>query len=179
MFSINPSWVSLATQDFTAITDHIISWCPCNSLIHLHNDTFEKELMCPDYIIIYPYILSIYFIQCHKDGYRSMCMGDESSWYTSSKCRLLIVSDSCVLLLMREIIERITAGSLMVRTPIILVRRPISLGLIKDLSNHAITVQRPLKCRESNHKLEQATQGQDWGVVAGGSCSSVAEHLAR
>ena len=48
----------------------------------------------------------------------------------------------------------------MVGNPIYLVRRPISLGLIKDLSNHAITVRRPLKwqksrkerwsCRESN-----------------------------
>ena len=33
-----------------------------------------------------------------------------------------------------------TAGSPMVGTPIILVQRPISLGQIKDLSNHAITV---------------------------------------
>ena len=44
------------------------------------------------------------------------------------------------MLLMREIIEQITAGSPMVGTPIIPVRRPISLGLIKDLYNHAITV---------------------------------------
>ena len=58
-------------------------------------------------------------------------------------------SDSCVLLLMRVIIEQITAGSLMVGTPIILVQRPISLGLIKDLCNHAITVRRPLKWRKS------------------------------
>ena len=61
---------------------------------------------------------------------------------------------------MREIVEQITAGSLMVGTPIILFWRPISLGLIKDLCNHAITVWRHLKwqrsrnegwsCRESN-----------------------------
>ena len=38
-----------------------------------------------------------------------------------------------------------TAGSPMVGTPIILIWRPISLGLIKDLSNLAISVQRPLK----------------------------------
>ena len=44
---------------------------------------------------------------------------------------LFIVSDSCVLLLMREI-EQITARSPMVGTPIILVQRPISLGLIKE-----------------------------------------------
>ena len=64
---------------------------------------------------------------------------------------LLIVdcSDSCVLLFMREIIEQITAGSLMVRSPIILVQRPISLGLSKDLCNYAITVRRPLKWRKS------------------------------
>ena len=45
---------------------------------------------------------------------------------------LLIVSESCVLLLMKENIEQITAGSPMVGTPIILVWRPISLGLIKE-----------------------------------------------
>ena len=33
---------------------------------------------------------------------------------------------------MREIIEQITAGSQMVENPIILIQRPIRLGLIKD-----------------------------------------------
>ena len=47
-----------------------------------------------------------------------------------------------ILYMMREIIEQITAGGPMVRTPIILVRRPISLSLIKYLCNHAIIVQR-------------------------------------
>ena len=42
-----------------------------------------------------------------------------------------------------------TAGGPMVRTAIILVRRPISLDLIKDLSNHTITVPKPLKWRKS------------------------------
>ena len=41
--------------------------------------------------------------------------------------------------------QRVTAGSPMVGTPIILVRRPISLGLIKDLCNQAIIVRRLLK----------------------------------
>ena len=42
---------------------------------------------------------------------------------------------------MKEIIEQITAGSPMVGTLIILVWRPISLGLIKDLRDHPITVR--------------------------------------
>ena len=78
----------------------------------------------------------------------------------------------------------------MVGTSIILVRRPISLGLIKDLCNHAITVQRPLKwlksrkerwsCQESNSgpltyrakctatelQLPPATIPQSWPYVA-------------
>ena len=47
----------------------------------------------------------------------------------------VVGKDIVHLRLMREIIEQITAGSPMVR---ILVRRPISLGLIKDLCNHAL-----------------------------------------
>ena len=82
----------------------------------------------------------------------------------------------------------------MVGTPINLVRGLIKLGLIKDL-NLAITVRRPLEwlkkglkerwsCRELNpgplayraSALPLSYNSCQRGVVAGGSCSLVAEH---
>ena len=68
------------------------------------------------------------------------------------------------LLLNGEVIEEITAGSPMVGTPINLVRRPINLGLIKDLIPAAICSiislfnnSTQLVSVTINNKLEEAT----------------------
>ena len=81
-------------------------------------------------------------------------------------------SDGCVLLLMRGIIEQITAGSPMVGTPIILVQRKISLGLIKDLCNHAITVQRPLKWQKSRKERWSCRESNPWSLAYRAKCSA-------
>ena len=103
---------------------------------------------------------------------------------------LLFYSARCMirLMMMREILEQITAGSPMVGTSINLVQRPINLGLIKGLScyyylktfemvkeqkkrwrcpelTQGLWLIMPVQCHfatapTSNH-LEQATQGQE------------------
>ena len=70
-----------------------------------------------------------------------------------------------------------TAGSPMVGTPITLVQRPISLGLIKDLCNHAITVQRPLKWRKSREESWSCRESNSGPLAYCAECSSTALYL--
>ena len=66
---------------------------------------------------------------------------------------MIVCDSSCVrLLIVQWILSGITAGSLMVRTPINQVRRPINQGLIVR-PNLAITVRGPLKCQKSRKEM--------------------------
>ena len=77
-------------------------------------------------------------------------------------------------MLIKEITEQITqlGVCMMAGTPIILVRRSISLGLIKDLSNHAITVRRPLKWRKSRKERRNCWESNPVPLAFHAKCSA-------